>query len=856
MMVAQPVAEQADYIVTLEAAAAGSAALTGVKAATLARLRSAGFRVPDGVVLTTSALEAHVDRLAAEAGDDPGEAIRRSPLPAAVAAALEEALGRFGDVPLAVRSSGVAEDLAGASFAGQYETVLGARGLAEVAAAVRRCWASAYSRHLLQYSAGHGLPARPMAVLIQPLLAPAAAGVAFTANPVTGRRDETVVSAVRGLGDRLVTGQASPDEWLVRAGEAVALTAPEGALTAAQVLAVAKLARDVEQFFGAPQDIEWALQNGELHLLQARPITTLPAVDDAEAAARPSPMVADPPPGFWQRADSHYPQPLSAYARSLLLPAANHGFRRMCAEFGLLSETVEEREIGGWVYLRAVPLGGRDLSPPPDWIMKILIRVLPSLRARVRDCVAAVRDDRAGHWIERWYAELRPELEARLTALRDVQPASLADAELIRHTDAIRVLLRDSQELHMLLNHSLSVMIADFAFVCRDVFGWEEEAFEMLLGLSDLSSAPARALREVGRHVERNPALRQILERGEPFRAERMTRADAEFGAAFAEYRRNFGCRTIRYEVSDPTLAEMPELTLGLLRDQLLRGYDPDDDGAALAERRTRQVERARALLHRRPAADRVRFERALARAARAYPVREEHGFFDTMMPLALARHAALEAGRRLAGRGQIAEPSDVFSLELDEARDALETGSAQHRLIARRRQERTRALALGAPATYGFAPAAPPSLAALPPEARFVHEAVLWAYERIFAMSASARRQQDAGTVRGVAASAGTFTGPARIIRHESEFDRIRAGDVLVCPITSPVWSVVFPSIGALVTDAGGFLSHSAIIAREYRIPAVVATGDATAVLHEGQVVTVDGRGGTVTVHRAGSAG
>jgi rifampicin phosphotransferase len=852
MMVAQTVAARADYIVSLDAAVAGSAALTGAKAANLARLRSAGFCVPEGVVLTTAALEAHAERLAAEAGADPGAAIRRSPLPAAVAAALEEALGRFGDVPLAVRSSGLAEDLAGASFAGQYETVLGARGLAAVAAAVRRCWASAYSRHLLQYSAGQNLPARPMAVLIQPLLAPAAAGVAFTANPVTGRRDETVVSAVRGLGERLVSGQASPDEWLVRAGDAVALTAPEGALTVPQVLAVAKLARDVEQFFGAPQDIEWALQDGELHLLQARPITTLPALEDAarNVDAVPSSRVADPPPGFWQRADSHYPQPLSAYARSVLLPAANHGFRRMCAEFGLLSETVEEREIGGWVYLRAVPLGGRDLSPPPDWIMKILIRVLPSLRARVRDCVGAVRDDRAGHWIERWYAELRPELEARLTALRDVQLASLADAELIRHTDAISALLRDSQELHMLLNHSLSVMIADFAFVCRDLFGWEEEAFDMLLGLSDLSSAPARALREVGRHVERNPALRRILEGGTPSAAERMTTADAEFGAAFAEYRRNFGCRTIRYEVSDPTLAELPELILGLLRDQLLRGYDPGIDAAALAERRIRQVQRARALLHRRAAADQARFERALARAARAYPVREEHGFFDTMMPLALARHAALEAGRRLAGRGQIAEPSDVFHLELDEARDALGTGAARHRLIERRRQERARALALGAPATYGVAPAAPPSLAALPPEARFVHEAVLWAYERVFAMSASARRQQDAGTVRGVAASAGAFTGPARIIRDEAEFDRIRAGDVLVCPITSPVWSVVFPSIGALVTDAGGFLSHSAIIAREYRIPAVVATGDATAVLHDGQVVTVDGGDGTVTVH------
>jgi rifampicin phosphotransferase len=884
-----------EYVVFLDDAAAESVALAGTKAASLARLRGAGFPVPDGVVLTTAGLAAHLAALPEAADDELGSGITRSPLPDDVAAALAAALETYGEAPLAVRSSGVAEDLAGASFAGQYETVLGVRGRAAAVDAVRRCWASAHSRHLLQYSSGRGLSAAPLAVLIQPLLEPDAAGVAFTANPVTGRRDEAVVSAVRGLGERLVSGRASPDEWLVRDGAAVALTTPERAVSAADVLRVAELARAVEHFFGAPQDIEWALQDGELYLLQARPITTLPALDGMEAgepaiadpapdraapaapsvsrspavsrtaaapvtpAVSPTPAasltgaVPDPPPGFWQRADSHYPQPLSAYARSVLLPAANHGFRRMCAEFGLLTETVEEREIGGWVYLRAVPLGGRDLPPPPDWLMKILVRVLPSLRARVRDCVRAVRQDRAGEWIERWHAVLRPQLEARLARLRKVELAALGDAELVRHTRSVNLLLRDSQELHMLLNHSLSVLLADFAFTCRDLLGWaEEDAFEMLLGLSEVSSAPARALRDVGVHVRRSTALQEILEDGGPLAAERMTAADAEFGAAFGGYRSSFGCRTIRYEVADPTLAEMPELILALLRDQLRRGYDADADAAVLAGRRMQRIAEARAILRGRGEPERAaaRFERALVRAERAYPVREEHGFFDTMMPLALARHAALEAGRRLAARGRIAQPSDVFLLEVEESCAALESGAPRHELVARRQLERAAALARAAPAAYGSAPVAPPSLAALPPEARFAHEAVLWSYERIFATAASARRQQDARRISGIAASAGTFTGPARIIMDESDFGRISAGDVLVCPITSPVWSVLFPSVGALVTDAGGFLSHSAIIAREYRIPAVVATGNATALLHDGQLVSVDGRAGTVIAH------
>jgi pyruvate,water dikinase len=128
-----------------------------------------------------------------------------------------------------------------------------------------------------------------------------------------------------------------------------------------------------------------------------------------------------------------------------------------------------------------------------------------------------------------------------------------------------------------------------------------------------------------------------------------------------------------------------------------------------------------------------------------------------------------------------------------------------------------------------------------------------LWFYERVFATAASRRRQDNVGWLNGIGASAGHYTGPVRVVRDESEFHKIRAGDVLVCPITSPVWSVLFPSVGALVTDAGGFLSHSAIIAREYRLPAVVATGNATRLLRDGQVVTVDGLAGTVRVGTPG---
>lgn len=836
--------QRSEGVIPLCAAEATSAAIVGTKAANLARLLAAGFPVPDGIVLDTSSFMTYVPQSVRESYD-PVAAVRQAPLPEPVAEALRTGLDLLGEGPLAVRSSGVAEDLPGASFAGQYTTVLGVEGFEAVADAVRECWASAFRPHLMRYQAARGLVGHPVAVLIQHLVDADAAGVAFTANPVTGNREETVVSAVRGLGERLVSGQASPDEWVVRGRQASHLSTPEDALSPDQVLAVAGLARRVEAFFGSPQDIEWAFRKGELYLLQARPITALAG----EGAGAEGVRDITPPPGFWQRADSHYPRPLSPFAASVLLPAANHGFRRMCTEFGLLTETVEEREIGGWVYLRAVPLGGKDRPSPPDWLLRLLLLVLPSLRARMRDCTEAVQTDKAGRYIEQWHAEWKSELEARLAALRDADLAAMSDTDLDGHAADVRTLLEESQEIHMLLNQSLNLLLADFAFTCRDLLGWEEEkAFDMLIGLSETSSAPARALRQVAQRVRENRVLSELLDADGPGNLDEMLAADAAFSTALSDYHRVFGSRTIGYEVMDPSLAERPELTLSLMRDQVRLDYDPDADSRALQERRQRTIDLARRSLAEHRAEERLRFEHALRRAESAYPVREEHGFHDTMMPLALVRYAALEVGRRLAARQQIAARDDVFFLGMDEARQALRAGAAQHDRVERRRVERSLALAHPGPAVYGKAPVGPPSLAPLPPDARRVHEAVLWAYERIFATSASARRQDDSSVLRGIAASAGAYTGPARIVRDEADFHRIRAGDVLVCPITSPVWSVLFPSVGALVTDAGGFLSHSAIIAREYRIPAVVATGSATAVLNDGELVSVDGGAGTIT--------
>ncbi|MBO0872890.1 MAG: hypothetical protein J2P19_05810, partial [Pseudonocardia sp.] len=294
-----------------------------------------------------------------------------------------------------------------------------------------------------------------------------------------------------------------------------------------------------------------------------------------------------------------------------------------------------------------------------------------------------------------------------------------------------------------------------------------------------------------------------------------------------------------------------PDLVLALIRDQLATHFDPDAVSEELRERRAAARAEAHRLL---TPARRRRFDRALDRALAAYPVREDNEFFTMTGPFGLARRAALEAGRRLADRGALATGEDVFCLEPDELRAALRDDLDCRALARRRASERAWALAHPGPASYGPPPGPPQPLAALPTKARLANEAFLWTIEQIFGPRAAGAGHGDAhnapSTVLvGVPASAGTYTGPVRIVHSESEFHRVRAGDVLVCPATAPAWSVIFPSIGALVTDFGGTLSHPAIVAREYRLPAVVATGDGTVRLTNDRIVTVDGTGGVVRV-------
>jgi phosphohistidine swiveling domain-containing protein len=807
-------------LVSLDDPACEAPALAGNKAATLAVLRRAGFEVPSGVVVPAGAFGAAAKEL-----------------PAAVRAALQDVSALVGPGPWAVRSSGTAEDSEEASFAGQFETVLGvdASGLAE---AVLRCWRSGASKRVKTYAGDRGPGS--LAVLIQPMIPAEAAGVAFTTDPVTGRHG-TVIEAVEGLGERLVSGAATPERWTVEEDGSVEAPSEGTVLDADRARAIADLARRVEAHLGRPQDIEWAIGGGSLWLLQARPITTLPSTGPELI-----PIPIEVPPGYWERDNFHEPVPISPFGRVLLYEQILKVFPTLFAEFGILLDRAETAFIGGWMYRQMIPAGapppGRGpQKPPPRWLLWILMRVHPAIRRRIRAAREAIAADLPAAVIRRWSAEWRPEHQQEIARALGVDLGALSDEELAAQLDhRIEVI---GHPAHAVVGMAYWILVYELAEACRGLLGWDTaKTLTLLEGLSTISTEPARQLAHLAELARSNPAIRELLARVDETTPRRLADVDPEFARAFSNYVEATGHRSLRYDVIEPTLAETPHVLLRLVADQLEVEFSPDRAAREALRRRTQAAEEARRLLASHPEADRERFERALARAREAYPAFEDRVWWTFSVQAALLRYVALEIGRRLADRGQLAV-DDVFFLEAPDARAALFDGADRRETARVAKGQRAWAMANPGPYAYGDPPPGQPPFDLLPPPARLVNQGVLWGLAQLFGEPPRVQEERVAGTP----ASPGRYTGTVRVVMAEDQFGKIRGGDVVVCPVTSPAWSVVFPSMGALVTDGGGILSHPAIIAREHGIPAVVGTGNATDILKDGQTVTVDGTTGVV---------
>jgi rifampicin phosphotransferase len=774
----------------------------GHKAATLAALRRRGHNVPDGFVIPV------------------GMACDREALLAPLAA--------LGSGPYAVRSSGVAEDLVGASFAGQYESVIGVVTIDDVVTAASRVLASGKTARVAAYRADRNASEGRLAVLVQRLVAAEAAGVMFTRNPVTGD-DELVLEAVRGLGDRLVDGGAEAERWIQRGTELVAPGAPS-VLDEQAVRRLVELGRRIEHERGEPQDIEWALAGGELFVLQARPITGLPRRPHIEI-----------PPGRWMKDTGHFTGPVTPAAATILLPAYEAALEAAFADFGVPMKTLRQRPFGGEVYTQEVDLDGKHHpeAPPPWWLLGLLVRVIPSLRRTMRAAEAAM--EKLEDYPRRWDNEWRAACAARIEAALAVDLGALSDAKLRQHFDELCQLLVAHMTIHFQLTVPNIIGVYELKMCTEELLGWDlAKTMDLLTGLSGATVAANRELEDVARDLDGD-----VIDRG----LEAVLASPV--GDRMRKWIAHWGLRTVDVDPGTPMLSEREELMLSLLRE----ARKPRQGGASAdrAERRE-ALEQARAALS---GAKRERFEAALAYAERVYRNRDDNVVYTEGLSTGLIRRASLEVGRRLVKRGVLQDASDIGYLERGEMAAALAgtlDGERAIDRVNRRKAEDAWVRAHPGALVHGPAPVPPPSLRGLPPACRRLMKAALWAMNE--ELGPPAPKHSDDGALCGVAVSPGRYTGPVRVIRTEAELCELKPGEVLVCPTTHSSWTVAFSKVGALVADGGSILSHPSIIAREHGIPAVVATVSGTSSLRNGELVTVDGNTGRVVRACSGLAG
>lgn len=778
-------------VAPLSAFGSADVARAGGKGANLGELVRMGLPIPDGFVVTTDAYAAIEVPAADRASYETAE------IPAALAEAITGAYVALGRGPVAVRSSATAEDLPGAAFAGQMDTFLNVVGERELLDAVRRCWGSLWSERAVVYRDRLGMdPAEvPIAVVVQRMVDADAAGVLFTADPVTGDRDHLVVEASAGLGEAVVSGLVTPDHYVLdREGRVqefaagrrevvvrsaagggvthdVGAAASDGAASSVERLpdaALAELARlgiEVAAHFGRPQDIEWTSGSGGVQLVQARPMTALPPP--------PLPRKLNP---LRRRLASvlmeyvptrPYPMDMSTW-----VPHGPAGLMARVVESVGIHSAFEGflREQDGVVY-QLVP-------PEPRPTPRLLIApFLLASRARRYDPARWMEDPRYGDYRER----------VRRLAARDV--ATMSWADLIDVSREALALVEPVADLRIDYLAGTAISVARL-FLGLKLTGRSSDLGDLLLDGRTRTEQANRELEALAELVRADPELAGRFASAEPAELVPVMEWMPEFTAFLAEH----GHRESQTPlfVTSPTWGDAPEIVVGLIK--VLATEPP-------AHRKRPPMKGLSARMRR------------WVEAARAGVAFREDSHYEFMRPLPILRRAILEIGRRLAAESVLDRAEDVFHLRLEEVEAGPDQPGLRATALARaaRREELT-------------------GVRMIDPRAVFPAD------------------DTSEALVSGQPASGGRVSGPVRVIRDPGDFQRLGRGDVLVCPFTNPSWTPLFQRAAAVVVDSGGLGSHAAIVAREYGIPAVMGTAVGTSVLLDGQVVTVDGDTGRIT--------
>ena len=805
--------------------------------------------IPAGFVITTAAFrdflaacapeaERAARRLNTEGADGLRRAIETADFPPAIAQAIVQAFGRLGG-PVAVRSSAVGEDAYAASFAGQLTTLLQIDGEANLLSAVRTCWASLFAcgprAYLARQQAGSPEDGSDpgMAVVVQRMVAATAAGVAFSADPISGEFC-TIIEAARGLGDALVSGRAAADRYVIDARGALAELTASGPgapiLPEAEIMRLAEIVRELDSRAGGPRDVEWAFDSADFYILQCRPITSLTGQH-----VYSNRLTADMAPGLVK--PMVYSTNTCAVAREVfgklfteLIGPNSYDFTRLMPR--ICSRVYADMTLMGELLAR-VGL--------PSNFMEMMLRSERAERAQTmrmdprlllamgRMARLAVRHGR----LPRQQAGLLARWRSALDAYRGCDWSQTPLTGLIAPLDALIALRNSTFWLFFVSVMGLAVRNTLLRrWVERRASGVPFN--DLIRGVTGLRSL--EPMREIGRMADLArqlpPEIRQKLPVSSPAELRLYLGASPPGQALLTDveaFLDRFGYLSSNgSDFTASTWAENPSLIWRAVA-QAAESPDAATPGlvAAVREEARRQV---RAELG--PVA-RLVFERLLASVTAAINLREAIGLMMSEYSYQI-RRLFLAVADHLVAQSELSEREDLFYLTYDEmialVGGCLQAGAAQERIVERRAE------------IEADAAITPPNVIS---------------GELDLARMVTPPKMEGAACLAGIAGSSGTVQGRARVV-HDPATAPASLGreDILIVPYSDVGWTPLFSSIGGIVAETGGQLSHAAIVAREYGLPAVVGVKNATRLIREGQPVSVDGGRGRVYLETQPAAG
>lgn len=564
--------------------------------------------------------------------------------------------------------------------------------------------------------------------------------------------------------------------------------------------------------------------------------TATPARGDA-------PTFEAPGPGVWQRDEDHWPRPVPASYTEIYPDATVPYVREWTRRYGLLLDYFETAFVDGFGYARMHAVGepgdGGPSGPPPKPVFWLLSRLHPAIRERRKAAQRAIEERLWLSDLQQWEQEAKPAIVSENRANAAVERGALSDRALLEHVDECRETLRRLIGVHHRFNGGM--LPIGLLLVAMDEWtGDAASVLELLEGASPVSSGRSPELERLATAIRDDAAGRRALG-GEPREVlERLERDDGPVGAAYAEYVEVVGYRLVgdSIEHGNPTLVEVPPLMVRTIR-SAVEGHD-EPDPTRVRDR----ISEVRATV---PPEHRERFDELLEDTLATYRMRDERSVHGDVWAAGIFRQALAELGRRLAQRGRVADPIHLIEATSDEVTALATTGGGPTaEELAARAAYREEHADYDAPPSLGGEPADPPPMEVLPSGLREANMAI---FAQISGFLGGGEAQDDGDVLRGMPASPGRYEGTARVVIGPEEFDRIEDGDVLVARTTSEAFNVVLPLLGGIVTNRGGALSHAAIVARESRIPCVVATGEATTRIPDGARIVVDGTEGEVTV-------